>query len=67
MERIQENAQSFSCLQTASYGEASTAFVEETIYYIASVKNMINKILPSPQHADHVELLGNRGHSMMQH
>lgn len=62
MERIQENTQSFSFLQTNTYCEESTAFVEETIHDIASAfhANMISKILPSPQHADYIDLLEDR-------
>ena len=62
MERIQENAQSFSFLQTNTYGGESPAFVEETIHNIASAfhGNMINKILPSPRHADYIDLLEDR-------
>lgn len=65
MERIQENTQSFSLLQTNTYGKESTAFVEETIYNISSAlpENMINKILPSPRHADYIDLLGDHRHS----
>ena len=62
MERIQENAQLFSFLQATTDGEESTTFLKETIYNIVSVlrKNMINKVLPSPQHADYIDLLGDR-------
>lgn len=62
MERIQENTQSLSFLQTNTYCEESTAFVEETIHDIASAfhANMISKILPSPQHADYIDLLEDR-------
>lgn len=62
MERIQQNAPSFSFLQTNTYGNESTSFVEETIHNVSSTfhGNMINKILPSPQHADYIDLLEDR-------
>lgn len=62
MERIQQNTPSFSFLQTNTYGDESTSFVEETIHNVSSTfhGNMINKILPSPQHADYIDLLEDR-------
>ena len=59
MERIQQNAISFSFLQTNVYRDESTSFVEETIHNVSFALhgNMINKILPSPQHADYIDLL----------